>query len=313
MGHVDVDVRDRHADLVEQLLGGRDEHARRELEHLAAVHPRKVLAGRHRLAQSRARESRRPSCTGPSRRHRRRRARSREILRAPHAPARPRRRRRRTARTSRGPASPPPSTGGRRRSRARGSRDRRQASRMPGRPRTRTPCSRRRDRRRRRTSPRARRRSAPPSRGRPCRASPSPRSRGRCRRQSSPACSSALRAAGSEMSDSASSGPATRRSWMPVRATIHSSDVSTIFASSLFVSTRSGTAAPRPVIETWRPVAEPITDGSSCVRPSPRRSCCRARRARRPRARPPCSCRSGRGHCGSRTPSSRSLRASRSA
>ena len=37
---------------------------------------------------------------------------------------------------------------------------------------------------------------------------------------------------------------------MPVRSTIHSSDVSTIFASSSFVITRSGTCVPNPVIET---------------------------------------------------------------
>src|SRR5436190_19358110 len=38
---------------------------------------------------------------------------------------------------------------------------------------------------------------------------------------------------------------------MPVRSTIHSSDVSTNSASSPFVRTRSGTCAPRPVIVMW--------------------------------------------------------------
>src|SRR4029077_618153 len=39
-----------------------------------------------------------------------------------------------------------------------------------------------------------------------------------------------------------------RRSRMPVRSTIHSSDVSTSFSRSWFVSTRSGTYMPVPVI-----------------------------------------------------------------
>ena len=68
---------------------------------------------------------------------------------------------------------------------------------------------------------------------------------------STPAALSAPRAAGRQTSESASSGAATLRSRMPVRVRIHSSVVSTRPASSSFVTTRSGTCAPRPVIETW--------------------------------------------------------------
>ena len=52
------------------------------------------------------------------------------------------------------------------------------------------------------------------------------------------------------MSESASSSRAIRRSRMPVRTTIHSSEVSTSAESSSFVSTRSGTLAPMPVMDT---------------------------------------------------------------
>src|SRR5438552_5820446 len=72
------------------------------------------------------------------------------------------------------------------------------------------------------------------------------------------AWASAVRAAGSARSVSASLGAAIRRSRMPVRAMIHSSDVSTMVESSSFVSTRSGTCAPRPVIEIGSPRALPI-------------------------------------------------------
>ena len=75
----------------------------------------------------------------------------------------------------------------------------------------------------------------------------------------SPACASASRAAGSARSESASSGAAIRRSRMPVRSTIHSFDVSTNCASSSFVTTRSGTLHPSPVIDTSSPfLAVPI-------------------------------------------------------
>jgi hypothetical protein len=58
---------------------------------------------------------------------------------------------------------------------------------------------------------------------------------------STPAISTARRAAGRQMSDSASSGAAIRRSRMPVRSRIHSSEVSTTLARSSFVNTWSGT------------------------------------------------------------------------
>ena len=71
---------------------------------------------------------------------------------------------------------------------------------------------------------------------------------------------SASRAAGRRCRRAPRSGAATRRSRIPVRATIHSSDVSTSFASSSFVTTRSGTEEPSPVIETALPLARlPIT------------------------------------------------------
>ena len=95
---------------------------------------------------------------------------------------------------------------------------------------------------------------------------------------STPACSSACVAAGSARSESASSRSGDAALADPVRSRIHSSEVSTIFASSSFVITRSGTCEPMPVIETWPfDVALPIT-------PAPRRtSAFRARRAgRRP-------------------------------
>ncbi len=74
-----------------------------------------------------------------------------------------------------------------------------------------------------------------------------------------PASASAARAAGSARSESACSSVAMRRSRIPVRSMIHSSDVSTYFARSSFVITRSGTYVPRPVIEISMPFrAEPI-------------------------------------------------------
>src|ERR1700751_2049741 len=65
-----------------------------------------------------------------------------------------------------------------------------------------------------------------------------------------PDCSRALSIAGNARSESASESAAIRRSWIPVRSTIHSSEVSTSRESSSFVTTRSGTCAPRPVIVT---------------------------------------------------------------
>ena len=76
---------------------------------------------------------------------------------------------------------------------------------------------------------------------------------------SAPAISSARRAAGRQMSVSASSSAAIRRSRMPVRSTIHSSFVSTSFDRSSFVSTRSGTWHAEPGDRDRRPVVRPIT------------------------------------------------------
>ena len=64
------------------------------------------------------------------------------------------------------------------------------------------------------------------------------------------------------MSESASSAAAKRRSLIPVRAVIHSSEVSTICASSSFVTTRSGTWQPSPVIETRAPFARADHDAA---------------------------------------------------
>ena len=80
---------------------------------------------------------------------------------------------------------------------------------------------------------------------------------------SAPACGERPSAAGRAMSVSASSSVAKRRSRMPVRSTIHSSEVSTNCARSSFVNTRSGTCTPRPVIPTRRPFVEPITTEST--------------------------------------------------
>ena len=54
-------------------------------------------------------------------------------------------------------------------------------------------------------------------------------------------------------------GAATRRSRIPVRSRIHSSEVSTIFAISSFVMTRSGACDPMPVIE-MRPFEVAVAD-----------------------------------------------------
>ena len=76
---------------------------------------------------------------------------------------------------------------------------------------------------------------------------------------STPAWASASRQAGSATSESASSSAAMWRCRMPVRSTIQASEVSTNVASSSFVTIRSGTLQPSPVIETGRPaVAVPI-------------------------------------------------------
>ena len=56
-----------------------------------------------------------------------------------------------------------------------------------------------------------------------------------------PAAAIARRAASSAMSEVVSAGPAIRRSRMPVRVVIHSSEVSTMRSRSALVITRSGT------------------------------------------------------------------------
>ena len=69
-----------------------------------------------------------------------------------------------------------------------------------------------------------------------------------------PAVSSACRAAVTDREVVLSSAPTMRRSLMPVRLVIHSSEVSTIRSRSALVSTRSGTAMPQPVIAALRMV-----------------------------------------------------------
>ena len=66
----------------------------------------------------------------------------------------------------------------------------------------------------------------------------------------SPAFVSALRAAATAMSLVGSSGAAMCRSFIPVRVTIHSSDVSNIFSRSAFVRTFAGTWCPTPAMRT---------------------------------------------------------------
>ena len=63
-----------------------------------------------------------------------------------------------------------------------------------------------------------------------------------------PAASIACRPASMAKGDNVSSSPATRRSLIPLRVRIHSSEVSTIFSRSALVSTPSGTAEPTPAI-----------------------------------------------------------------
>src|SRR6187401_1314939 len=68
---------------------------------------------------------------------------------------------------------------------------------------------------------------------------------------STPATARASRAALTESVVVVSSSAAMRRSLMPVRLTIHSSVVFTIFARSSFVMTRSGAYIPHPVITAF--------------------------------------------------------------
>src|SRR6185312_13169673 len=69
---------------------------------------------------------------------------------------------------------------------------------------------------------------------------------------SMPARASAWRLALTERVEAVSCGAAIRRSLMPDRETIHSSEVSTIFSKSAFVRTFSGTYIPQPVIALYR-------------------------------------------------------------
>ncbi len=71
-----------------------------------------------------------------------------------------------------------------------------------------------------------------------------------------PARSNALAAALAPMSEGFSPGPAIRRSAMPERVLIHSSEVSTILDSSALVSVRSG---------VWTPMARMKTDSSALL------------------------------------------------
>src|SRR3546814_6634343 len=69
---------------------------------------------------------------------------------------------------------------------------------------------------------------------------------------STPAASSALLAATAARVEVVSPSPAMRRLRMPVRSTIHSSDVSTINASSELVISRSGRQLPVPTMTDRR-------------------------------------------------------------
>ena len=65
-----------------------------------------------------------------------------------------------------------------------------------------------------------------------------------------PARASALAAAWAPMSEGFSPAPAMRRSEIPERVLIHSSEVSTIAESSVLVSLRSGACTPRARMKT---------------------------------------------------------------
>src|SRR5688500_17526433 len=71
----------------------------------------------------------------------------------------------------------------------------------------------------------------------------------------------ARRAAFAAMSDVNSFSAATRRSLMPVRVVIHSSEVSTSFSRSALVRTFSGTYEPTETIEQVRPLKSCLARG----------------------------------------------------
>jgi hypothetical protein len=125
-----------------------------------------------------------------------------------------------------------------------------------------------------------------PSRGAAGREWRSRRGSGRHPRVVSPASSSAARAAAAPMSAAPTSAAATRRSRIPVRVRIHSSDVSTIASSSALVRTRSGRWRPvRPAIAIGPacsslalPRVGQLRAGSGCASPSPLSTACAATR-----------------------------------
>ena len=120
--------------------------------------------------------------------------------------------------------------------------------------RSRTPRSPRRRRTRRPAAPRAPPGPAsrwPGSRGDP--ACPSPRRSGRGRPASRPAIARASREAATAIVQEVSSGAAIRRSTMPVRLRIHSSEVSTSVSISWLSMTRAGRYLPRPAMRTFVP------------------------------------------------------------
>src|SRR5918992_1354526 len=81
---------------------------------------------------------------------------------------------------------------------------------------------------------------------------------------SRPATASASRAAWTLRVVAVSSSAAMRRSRMPVRVTIHSSEVSTMVDSSALVITRSGAYIPQPVSSAFVVISE-LLGGSSGV------------------------------------------------
>ena len=80
-----------------------------------------------------------------------------------------------------------------------------------------------------------------------------------------PAASSAGFAARTQKSESTSPSLAIRRSRIPVRDVIHSSDVSTIFSRSAFERIRSGNARPVPAIVAWS-IVPPSERKAGCYR-----------------------------------------------
>src|SRR4029077_7991064 len=82
---------------------------------------------------------------------------------------------------------------------------------------------------------------------------------------STPATASASRAAWTLRVVVFSSSSAMRRSRIPVRDTIHSSEVSTSLARSSLVITRDGAYIPHPVITAFGAIGPPPSIGSAWV------------------------------------------------